>query len=743
MSEKEDLYDEFGNILNSMSSDSEQEDSFEIEQEEEIDEKTVKTEKTEKKELIEEDRPILYEEKEYYKNFSDIYKKSEILIQEEDTQDFSEPLIKPPSKQNYYKEYIFEKKNFSEEFFKDLLSNDKNFRNIAIVGNYHSGKTKFLDLLINSEKNFKIKNSKKNHSDFLIREKEKKMTLVSKPNAILLEDENEKTFFFNFLDNPGHSDFFDDVKNSLDIVDSVFLIIDCIEGITNYTKKIIKEIKLRKLNVFIVFNKIDRFIVELRLPIKETFLKLFLLVQDLNEFFDYSPIDDNFFFASTRYNIFFNLKFFVDNFKGFGKCGIDLRKFFWGDMFFDSHQRRFFKKNNKEKNLKRTFVEFVLEPIYKIFTNCISKEKNELNLFLKNFDLKINQKLLETLDLKNLLRLIFSEILLKINSLVTTIIKKTKTPEEGNQIILKRLYKENYNQILEKENCTILYINKFYPNIPLLGDIPYFYHAFARVLKGEISEKTNIYLFSENEEKEITINKLYIKKISNLNINIKKAYPGNLVLIENIGLEFIEKGILTNLEEEIIFQNFNYKHNSNVKLGIEPLRPSELPILQKGLKGLNLFFAGLEVKIEETGEHLILGRGEMILDIVMDFLRNYFCKIEIRVSEPSCVFFESCLQTSKIFSRVNSLNKKNTFEFLCEPLEEDLSKNFKNIFFKSGKERKDYLRYDIKMDLYSVNNLWTINTLEEHPVFFFDDTLKSKTEKEKILPKKKNNNFWF
>jgi len=39
-------------------------------------------------------------------------------------------------------------------------------------------------------------------------------------------------------------------------------------------------------------------------------------------------------------------------------------------------------KTATKEYTKRTFVEFILEPIYKIFSHAVSKEKEELSSFL-------------------------------------------------------------------------------------------------------------------------------------------------------------------------------------------------------------------------------------------------------------------------------------------------------------------------------------------------------------------------
>ena len=49
-------------------------------------------------------------------------------------------------------------------------------------------------------------------------------------------------------------------------------------------------------------------------------------------------------------------------------------KILWGNYYFDRTQKKFVAKPSKEY-AKRTFVEFILEPLYKIFSHTVSKEK--------------------------------------------------------------------------------------------------------------------------------------------------------------------------------------------------------------------------------------------------------------------------------------------------------------------------------------------------------------------------------
>ena len=56
------------------------------------------------------------------------------------------------------------------------------------------------------------------------------------------------------------------------------------------------------------------------------------------------------------------------------------------NVFFHKKQFEFSKKENKSK--KRTFVKFVLEPLYKIIGYTISEEKETLIDFFANLKIK-------------------------------------------------------------------------------------------------------------------------------------------------------------------------------------------------------------------------------------------------------------------------------------------------------------------------------------------------------------------
>ncbi len=62
----------------------------------------------------------------------------------------------------------------------------------------------------------------------------------------------------NLLDTPGHKDFAEDTYRTLTAVDSVILVVDCVKGVEEQTKKLMEVCRMRNTPVIIFINKMDR-----------------------------------------------------------------------------------------------------------------------------------------------------------------------------------------------------------------------------------------------------------------------------------------------------------------------------------------------------------------------------------------------------------------------------------------------------------------------------------------------------
>jgi U5 small nuclear ribonucleoprotein component len=81
-----------------------------------------------------------------------------------------------------------------------------------------------------------------------------------------------------------------------------------------------------------------------------------------------------------------------------------------------------------------------------------------------------------------------------------------------------------------------------------------------------------------------------------------------------------------------IFRPLKFNTSSVIKIAVEPINPSELPKMLDGLRKVNKSYPLLNTKVEESGEHVILGTGELYLDCVMHDLRRMYSEIGMFIS---------------------------------------------------------------------------------------------------------------
>merc|ERR1711881_317001 len=128
-------------------------------------------------------------------------------------------------------------------------------------------------------------------------------------------------------------------------------------------------------------------------------------------------------------------------------------------------------------------------------------------------------------------------------------------------------------------------------------------------------------------------------------------------------------------EELYTFRPLKFNTQSVVKIAVEPVNPSELPKMLDGLRKVNKSYPLLNTRVEESGEHVILGTGELYLDCVMHDLRKLYSEIEIKVADPVVSFCETVVETSSLKCFAETPNKKNKMTMIAEPPEKGLAED--------------------------------------------------------------------
>jgi GTP-binding protein len=127
-------------------------------------------------------------------------------------------------------------------------------RNVAIVAHVDHGKTTLVDAMLRQAGAFRanqvVVDRVMDSNDL---EREKGITILAKQTAVDYDG-----IRLNIVDTPGHADFGGEVERSLNMVDSVLLLVDAAEGPLPPTRYVLQKAMSHHLPVVVAINKIDR-----------------------------------------------------------------------------------------------------------------------------------------------------------------------------------------------------------------------------------------------------------------------------------------------------------------------------------------------------------------------------------------------------------------------------------------------------------------------------------------------------
>lgn len=690
----------------------------------------------------------------------------ETLVQEEDTQPLSEPIIAPVQQKKFaIEEAELPPVYYSRDFMTDLLNFPDQTRNIAIVGHLHHGKTAFMDMLVAQthdlterlEKRIgRRKEEQLRYTDIHFLERERGLSIKSAPMSLVLQNTKGKSHLFNILDTPGHVNFVDEVAASVRLADGVVLVVDVVEGVQANTEQIIKHAVLEDLPMTMVVNKMDRLILELKIPPNDAYFKLKHVIEEVNTVIEsllpgqgekrrLSPEKGNVAFACSSMNWCFTLQSFAKTYAD-SYPQIDTNEFarrLWGDVFFNQNSRKFTRKG-VEENSRRTFVKFVLEPIYKLYSHTISESPEDLKETLASVGINLKPSQLKT-DAKELLNLVCEQFFGPATGLVDMIIQHVPSPVEGAQKKLERYYTGPLDTKVgaamtacDAEGPLVVHVTKLFNSTDAAS-----FRAFGRIMSGTARPGQQVRVLGEGytpEDEEdmviATISDTWIAETC-YNIPTSGVPAGNWVLLGGVDNSIVKTATLIPLkleddEEAYIFRPIRHMTESVFKVAVEPVNPSELPKMLDGLRKVNKSYPLISTKVEESGEHVVLGTGELYMDCVLHDLRRLYSEMEIKVSDPVTRFCETVVETSAIMCYSITPNKKNKVTMIAEPLDDGIAEDI-----ESGKVSiKDpirkvarYFEDNYEWDKLAARSIWAFGPDEMGPNILQDDTLPSQVDK--------------
>jgi len=495
------------------------------------------------------------------------------------------------------------------------------------------------------------------------------------------------------------------------------------------TETVLRQAIAERIRPVLFMNKMDRALLELQLGQEELYQTFQRIVENVNVIVATYCDDDgpmgvvrvdvnngSVGFGSGLHGWAFTLKQFAEMYAS--KFGVDIDKMMkklWGENFFNPKTKKWSK--SKEDDNKRSFCMYVLDPIYMVFDAIMNFKKEETAKLLTKLttaDGKAVKDLLKLDELeqegKPLLKTVMRNWLPAGEAMFQMIVIHLPSPVTAQKYRAELLYEGPFDDAacMGIKNCDpeaplMMYISKMVPTT----DKGRFY-AFGRVFSGKVAtgQKARImgpnYLPGKKDDLyEKTIQRTVLMMGGKVEA-IEDVPAGNICGLVGVDQYLVKTGTITTFKEAHNMKVMKFSVSPVVRVAVEPKNPADLPKLVEGLKRLSKSDPMVQILIEESGEHIIAGAGELHLEICLKDLEEDHAQIPIKKSDPVVSYRETVSEESSEMCLSKSPNKHNRLFMKAVPmpdgLAEDIDKgevNPRDDFKIRGRYLADKYDYDI------------------------------------------------
>merc|ERR1712019_185177 len=122
---------------------------------------------------------------------------------------------------------------------------------------------------------------------------------------------------------------------------------------------------------------------------------------------------------------------------------------------------------------------------------------------------------------------------------------------------------------------------------------------------------------------------------------IEDVPAGNICGLVGVDQFLVKTGTLTTFKDAHNMKVMKFSVSPVVRVAVEAKNPSELPKLVEGLKRLAKSDPMVLCIIEESGEHIVAGAGELHIEICLKDLEEDHAKVPIVKGQPVVAYMET------------------------------------------------------------------------------------------------------
>ncbi|XP_065060092.1 elongation factor 2-like [Rhopilema esculentum] len=614
--------------------------------------------------------------------------------------------------------------NFTIDQVRVIMDKRHNIRNMSVIAHVDHGKSTLTDSLVTKAGiiaqakagEMRFTDTRKDEQERCITIKSTAVSMYYELNEddmkFISQEKQGNGFLINLIDSPGHVDFSSEVTAALRVTDGALVVVDCVSGVCVQTETVLRQAISERIKPVLFMNKMDRALLELQLEQEDLYQTFSRIVESINVIvatygddegpmgtISVDPSIGTVGFGSGLHGWAFTLKQFAVIYAAKFKIEpAKLMRRLWGDNFFSPTEKKW--KKESASGYVRGFCQFILDPIYKMFDAVMSHKKDVYNKLLEKLEIKLSSENREK-EGKPLLKLIMQKWLPAGETLLQMITIHLPSPVTAQKYRMEMLYEGPLDDeaALGIKNCNpdgplMMYISKMVPT----ADRGRFF-AFGRVFSGKVATGMKARIMGPNYvpgKKD----DLYLKSIQRTILMmgrytepIEDVPCGNICGLVGVDQYLVKTGTISTFEHAHNLRVMKFSVSPVVRVAVEPKDPSQLPKLVEGLKRLAKSDPMVQCIIEESGEHIVAGAGELHLEICLKDLEEDHACIPLKKSDPVVSYRETVSVESDRKCLSKSPNKHNRLLMTAVPFPDGLAEDIDNGEVYPRQELKARARY--------------------------------------------------
>ncbi|XP_058824984.1 elongation factor-like GTPase 1 [Topomyia yanbarensis] len=409
----------------------------------------------------------------------------------------------------------------------------------------------------------------------------------------------------------------------------------------------------------------------------------------------FTPANGNVIFGSALDGWGFTTKMFAKLYQN--KLGVPLEELehaIWGDFFYSPKKKRI-EKGAVDKGRKPLFAQLILDNLWNIYELVHNRDVDKLKGICEKLRIPQTSRDLKHSDIRIPIRNVLSQWLPMEKSLLEQVIQNVPNPQmipdsKAEKLLCSRM--EDFKSFPEQSQALkqdiikcdagsetlIVFISKMFPVEPksisqsvvdCLAKLTLdsgqsnaqpeeeIFLAFARVYSGTLRRGDKVFVVGPKHDPkslaletfdlessphiaQVQVEHLFILMGRQLE-QVESVPAGNIVGIAGLQNHVLKTATLSNTPYCPPFVDLPKIATPILRVAVEPKNIQDMPKLVRGLKLLNQADACVEVRIQESGEHVLLTLGEVHLERCIKDLQESYAKVQLNVSKPIVPFKET------------------------------------------------------------------------------------------------------